>query len=162
MKKISILIVATLLLLLSQGCSSPQLVSKKSSFILWKTAQFKYADMGFISENSNKIDIEIYGSGVAVMRLNITPDRICMSQLKCMSKREFNKNILSHNYPDDILTNIFKSKEIFGGLGVVKNADGFEQKIVSKGEYDILYSVNKNETLFRDRYNSILIKVRNL
>jgi len=161
MKKISILMVLGILLL-SQGCLSSQPKSEKSSFILWKTSQFKYADMGFISESKNGIDVEIYGSGVAIMHLKIASDRICMSQLKCMSKREFNRDILSSNYPNDLLSNIFKSKEIFAGQGLEKRGDGFEQKIFSRGHYDILYSVTRKEMIFRDRYNSILIKVKNL
>ncbi len=161
MKKLSIFLIV-LLGFVSQGCVSSQPISEKSSFILWKSSQFKYADMGFISERSDGIKVEIYGSGVALMRLNITKDRICMSSLECMGKREFNRKILSYNYPDDILTNIFESKEIFDGRGIVKKRDGFEQKIFSKGEYDILYKVTKSEMIFEDRYNSILIKVKNL
>ena len=161
MKKISILMVATAMFL-SQGCLSPKPLSERSSFIVWKSSQFKYADMGFVSEGQNSVKVEIYGSGVAIMRLNITRDQVCMSKLECMGKKEFNKKILSHNYPDDILTNIFKSKEIFGGKGMVKSEGGFRQTIFSKGEYDIEYSVTKNQTIFRDRYNSILIKVKNL
>ncbi len=159
MKKISIVVI---LMLLSQGCQSPQPTSEKSSFIVWKSAKLKYADMGFISANDNGVIVEIYGSGVAVMHLDISSDRICMSRLECMDKRKFNKNVLSSYYPDDILSNIFRSKEIFDGLNLKRRADGFEQRISTQGQYDILYVVTKNGTIFEDKQNSILIKVKNL
>ncbi|HHB94853.1 MAG TPA: hypothetical protein ENK88_06885 [Campylobacterales bacterium] len=83
-----------------------------------------------------------------------------MSTFKCMEKKDFNAKMLSANYPDTLLENIFKSKPIFNEKNLEKNSNGFIQKIIKDGEYDINYSVDNNKTKFKDKKNNILIKVK--
>jgi len=142
------------------ACASKQYLQEDSALIVFKTPTFKYADMGFIYENKEEIKAEIYGSGQALMTLRISDNNVCMSLLECMSKNDFNKEVLSDVYPEDIIENIFRGKPIFEGEGLTKNRNGFTQKIVYLNKYKIDYSVLNSEIIFRDKINTILIKIK--
>jgi len=144
------------------ACAEKQYIEQNSALIVFKTPTFKYADMGFVYENSDEVKVEIYGSGQALMTLMISEDKICMSLLECMGKEAFNASVLSMNYPKDILEEIFRAKPIFGGKKLEKNRNGFTQKIVNSNKYSIEYSVLNNQTLFRDTINHILIKIKRM
>ena len=156
------IVYALLLILLLSACTTKEYAKQESVFIVFKTPKFKHADLGFIYQNSDEIKIEIYGSGQALMSLSIRNENICMSLFECMSPKSFNKNILSSLYPDGILNHIFRGKEIFSGENITKIRNGFTQKIVKQGKYNIDYSVLNNQILFRDTMNDILIKVKRL
>ena len=142
------------------ACAPKEYVKQNSAFVMFKTPTFKYADMGFIYENKDEIKVEIYGSGQALMTLEISEASVCMSLLECMSKRSFNKEVLSSMYPEDILENIFRGKPIMYGEGLEKNRNGFTQKIAKEDKYDIDYSVLNKQIIFRDTMNTILIKIK--
>ena len=110
---------------------------------MFKTPTFKYADMGFIYENRSEVKAEIYGSGQALMTLKITESSVCMSLLECMSKRSFNKSVLSSMYPNEILDNIFRGKPIFKEKNLQKNRNGFTQNIAIQNKYNIHYKCFK-------------------
>lgn len=156
-KKITVLFLLGFLFL---GCASKSYLKQDSALIVFKTPTFKYADMGFIYENEEEVKVEIYGSGQALMSLNISGDSVCMSLLECMSKERFNKQVLHETYPKDILENIFRGKQIFSGQGFVQKGNGFTQHIIKQDKYSIHYHVLNNEITFRDRINAILIKVK--
>jgi len=145
---------------LFSACAPKEYVKQNSAFIMFKTPTFKYADMGFIYENEEEVKVEIYGSGQALMSLEISETSVCMSLLECMGKSTFNKEVLSDMYPEDILENIFRGKPLFNGLGLEKKGDGFTQKIIKKDKYNIEYNVLNNQIIFRDTINTILIKVK--
>jgi hypothetical protein len=94
------------------------------------------------------------------MKLNISNKKICMSELECMSPKRFNKEVLSSNYPKDILSNIFRGKAIFDKIGFKKISNGFSQKINNKNRYTITYKVVGKKIIFRDKLNNILIKIK--
>ena len=142
------------------ACSTQPYKSENTAFIVFKTPAFKYADMGFVYENTSEIKVEIYGSGQALMSLTISEKSVCMSLLACMGKKAFNQQVLSSNYPDTILDNIFRGKPIFNHKNLQKNRNGFTQKIVNQNKYNIEYSVLNNDIVFRDTINEILIKVK--
>jgi hypothetical protein len=148
-----------LLLLLLWGCAEPVYTKQNSAYIVMKTPHFRYADMGFIYENSDEMKVEIYGNGQALMTLTVTKGSICMSRLECMSKAAFNSRVLSSVYPEDTIEQIFRGKPVFGGADMVQKRNGFTQKLVNTGKYHIEYSVLNNQILFRDTINEILIKV---
>lgn len=156
-KRIFVLFMTVFLL---SACAPKEYVKQNSAYIIFKTPTFKYADMGFIYENKDEIKVEIYGSGQALMSLEITESSVCMSLLECMGKSSFNKEVLSSMYPDELLENIFRGKPLFDRAGFETRGTGFTQKIVKKDKYNIEYSVLKNETIFHDTINSILIKVK--
>ena len=145
---------------LFSACAPKEYVKQNSAYIMFKTPTFKYADMGFIYENDKEVKVEIYGSGQALMSLEISETSVCMSLLECMDKSAFNKEVLTGMYPEDILENIFRGKPLFNGMGLEKKGTWFTQKIVKKDKYNIEYSVLKNEIIFRDTINTILIKVK--
>jgi hypothetical protein len=151
--------VFVLLFFLFYGCAQTGVKKTQSAMIVWKSPAFRYADMGFISDNGKTLQVEIYGSGTALMRLKIDQDSVCMSQFQCMSKSRFNQEFLSGNYPADTLANIFRGREIFDGAGMMKKRNGFTQKIEKTGFYRIDYHVFNNQIIFRDTINQIVIKV---
>ncbi|OQX49618.1 MAG: hypothetical protein B5M46_04650 [Epsilonproteobacteria bacterium 4484_20] len=164
--------------LLLWGCAEPSYTKQNSAYIVLKTPTFKYADMGFIYENSGEVKAEIYGSGLgfiyensgevkaeiygsgqALMTLRVTKDSVCMSRLECMSKSTFNRQVLSSEYPPDTIEQIFRGKPVFGGANMVQKRNGFTQKLIKTDKYHIEYSVLNNQIRFRDTINEILIKV---
>ena len=146
---------------LVSGCTTNNLIKQESAFIVIKTPSMKYADMGFISNSSSKVKVDIYAAGQPLMNFEINALNVCMSTFECMDKKSFNEKVLSSIYPDDILENIFRAKPIFNSKELMQNKDGsFSQKLTKKGVYDISYSVNEKQRTFRDSINKILIKVR--
>jgi len=140
---------------------TPQPQAQKSRFIVMKMPSIKYADQGFISTSSGMTKVEIYSSGTAVMRLEITSSSVCSGSFACMSKRAFNQKFLSASYPDDTIGRIFRGEQIFAGLGMRSKKGGFGQVVSKSGIYSINYSVLNDSIIFRDTINNILIKVRN-
>ena len=157
---IRLLISLIITLFFLQACVSKPYVKQNSALIVFKTPTFKYADMGFVYENSDEVKVEIYGSGQALMSLTISETSVCMSLLECMSKESFNKKVLSSMYPREILDDIFRGNPIFAGKNLKRSRNGFTQKIVKEDKYNIHYSVLNNEIIFRDTINTILIKVK--
>ena len=147
-------------LFLLSACGTPTYNNENSALIVFKTPTFKYADMGFVYENASEVKAEIYGSGQAIMSLSVQKSSVCMSLFACMSKKKFNAQVLSAQYPEDILDNIFRAKAIFNGKNIRKSSNGFTQILINPGKYNIHYSVLNNQTVFRDTINNILIKVK--
>ncbi len=142
------------------GCAMKEPKEQQSKFIVMKANQFKYADMGFISNFEDRLNIQIYASGEAIAALDIYENKICMGTFECMSKQEFYKKTFGYKYPDDTLENIFLGKPIFDGLGMVKTGNGFTQNIFKNDEYDISYSVVNGDISFNDKMRNIIIKVK--
>ena len=151
---------AVIVILGLAGCSSKEYIKQNSAFILFNTPAFKFADMGFIYENGEEMKVEIYGSGQALMVLEITQNKICMSSLECMPKSYFNKEVLNEAYPDETLENILRGRPLFGGLNLLKKGNGFTQTITNKEKYEIEYRVFNNDITFRDTINNIKISVK--
>jgi len=158
MKQIKYLLILSLLLLLF-GCNEVVYTQQNSAYIVLKTPTLKYADMGFVYENSDEVKAEIYGSGQVLMTLRITKGSVCISRLKCMSKTAFNTYVLNQSYPPDTIEQIFRGKPVFGGANMVQKRNGFTQKLIKTNKYHIEYTVLNKQILFRDTINKILIKV---
>ena len=155
-----IIIAITSLVFFLTACGTQPYKKENAAFIVFKTPTFKYADMGFVYEKRNEVKAEIYGSGQALMSWTIKQDTVCMSLLACMSKKDFNAQVLHVAYPQNILDNILRGKAIYGGQNIKKNSNGFTQKIISHNKYNIEYSVLNNDIVFRDTINGILIKIK--
>jgi len=142
------------------GCfAEKEVVPQEALFVVWKTPVMRYADQGFLYHGKERLRLEIYASGQAVMRLSVTPSQVCSGAL-CMSRKEFNLRYLSPHYPETLLENILRGQPLFGGKGVVKRESGFTQKIEKAACYAIEYSVLNGSTVFRDTINNITIKIR--
>ncbi|NKQ41443.1 MAG: hypothetical protein HF962_07725 [Sulfurovum sp.] len=167
MKKRYIILLSLVAILLS-GCITSQNThqqrDQKSKFIVMKTPVFRYADQGFVYKGSSTTKIEIYSSGVVVMKLDIAKGKVCNGSglFSCMSKKEFNKRYLSASYPDDMLEKIFRGEAIFTGKNLIKKDKGFVQKITLAGSYNIDYTVLSDSIVFRDTVSNILIKVKDV
>ncbi|MEA3455491.1 MAG: hypothetical protein U9R26_03185 [Campylobacterota bacterium] len=146
-------------ILFLSGCADKQPQRTQSAMIVWKSPSFRYADMGFISDSGKRLQVEIYGSGSALMRLKIDGNSICMSRFSCMTKESFNRELLSAYYPGDTLENIFRGKPLYGGVSLAKKRNGFTQNIQKPNRYNIVYTVLNNQIIFRDTINQIIIKV---
>jgi len=151
-----------LIMMLLTSCTHKIYTKQESVFIVFKTPSFKHADLGFIYTNKDEVKVEFYGSGQALVSLEMTERSVCMSFLKCMSTQSFNEKILSRYYPKKLIENIFRKKPIFNGLNYSKKRNGFTQTIRSANRYNIEYSVLDNIILFRDTINHILIKVKRM
>lgn len=158
-KKIIVILFAGVLL---NSCANKEYTKQQSVFIVFKTPAFRYADLGFIYQNSDEMKIEIYGSGQAIMSLHISESSVCMSLLECMSKKSFNAHVLSAFYPESILENIFRGAVVFAGKGLQRTRNGFTQKIMKANKYNVYYSVLNNEIEFHDTINHIIIKIKRM
>ena len=154
-------VIALAILSLFTACVGVKPKKEESAFVVLKTPKIRYADMGFITASPTDVKVEIYGAGQPLMKLEIGGLNICMSTFKCMEKKTFNKKVLNGTYDKDLLENIFRGEPIFNSEKIEKNKDGsFTQKLTKENLYDISYSVNQKERVFRDKLNKILIKVR--
>jgi len=157
-----VIILSTMLLVLN-GCTGKNLIkeqNQESAFIVLKTSKIKYAGMGFIYKSDSFLKVEIYSMGQPIMSLDINGMNVCMSTFKCMEKKDFNAKMLSANYPDTFLENIFRGKPIFDGENLEENSSGFTQKLIKDDKYNIVYSVKDKQTKFKDKENNILIKIK--
>jgi len=144
------------------GCSGKNYTKQKSAFIVFKTATFRYADLGFMYESSDDLKVELYSSGQAVMALEISKSSVCMSLLECMSKKSFNQIVLSSAYPPNLIDNVFRGKRIFNGENILHESNGFTQNISKDNKYNIHYSVLTNQIIFHDTINKIVIKIKEM
>jgi len=148
------------------GCMSVQPDTKqstqKSTFIVMKTPVFRYADQGFVHKGAGITKLEIYASGVAVMKLEISGGKVCNGTglFSCMSREEFNRHYLSAGYPADTFEKILRGEAIFGGKNLQREKAGFRQELVRSGSYAIHYAVLNHSIVFRDTISHILIKVK--
>jgi hypothetical protein len=142
------------------GCAIKQQAQQKSTFITLKTPEIRYADMGFVSEYTDSLKVQIYSNAQPVVSLDIYKDRICMSLFECMNKSDFNNKVFHAQYPDDTLEQIFFAKPIFGGENLIKTSNGFTQNINKPDQYSISYEISDGKVEFRDKINQIIIKVK--
>ena len=149
-------------MLMINGCGQVPVMKQKSAFIVIKTPVMRYADQGFVYQSSDEVKAEIYGNGQALLRLQIDKSHICTGAFSCLERETFNRRMLAAVYPADTLERVFRGKPLFDGQGVTEKRNGFTQKLFKPGKYDILYHVLKNETVFRDTINHIVIKIKTL
>lgn len=144
------------LLFLFAGCSIKNYEINESKIIVIRSAQLKYADLGYIRSSGNALKIDLYEMGNLVKSIEIN-NMICVDD-GCMLKSSFNKEYLSGHYPSDILENVILGKQIYEGKNLRRTDDGFSQDI--KNEYvDIHYEVKNGDIRFKDRRNWILMKI---
>ncbi len=148
------------LMLILWGCASKESLQQKSAFIILKTPEIRYADMGFISEYPSSLKVQIYSNAQPAVSLDMYKDRICMSLFECMNKNDFYRKAFHVSYPGDTLEQIFLAKPIFGGENLIKTSNGFTQNIDSSPQYNISYEISDGKVSFHDKINQIIIKVR--
>ena len=149
------------LLVLLSACSVKQYTSSTTKLLTLKTPQIRFSDIAYIRHNQdNAIELELYVAGTMVNRFTIN-HLICVENKGCMSKSSFNSSYLVSSYPSSLLQNVLLGKEIYDGLHVRKTDDGFIQKIQTKNVF-IIYKVTSKTIYFKDKYNHILIKIKDI
>ena len=146
-------------MLLFSACSVKEYHHTKTKIVIITSAKIKFADVGYIRNSENSIELELFTAGTAVEKININ-HLICTSE-GCLSKRGFNDDYLNKSYPSDILQNILLGKPIYDAKNRVKTDDGFEQHI-KDNNVDIKYSVTSNITYFKDKKNNIIFKIKDI
>ncbi|MFT7860238.1 MAG: hypothetical protein ABXS93_04800 [Sulfurimonas sp.] len=126
--------------------------------LVFKSKQFRFADIAYVGANQESLAIDLYVVGKAFKKITID-GMICIEGEGCMRKSSFNEEYLSGAYPDDLLKNVFLAKPIFGGKNLEKTSSGFKQKIRGNG-VDIIYKIDGQRVYFKDRMNKILIKIK--
>lgn len=147
------------LTLLFSGCSIKEYAPSKGKLITIKSDVLRFSDVGYIRKSKSGVEVELYSAGQLVERF-VMEEKIC-TQEGCLSRAEFNKHYLHVNYPDDIIKQIFRGDVIFEKRGFEKTSTGFKQ-IIDTQEYNIVYKISHNSIYFRDKKNSILIKIREI
>jgi len=152
-KKLSLII----LVFFFSACSVKNYEKTQTKIIIIKSPKIKFADIGYLRNSDDSIELELFMAGKAIQKITIN-HFICTLE-GCMSKSGFNSDYLNSNYPDDILQNILLGKEIYSGKNKVKTNDGFEQKIQSR-HVEIIYKVKPHAILFKDKKNKIIFKLK--
>ena len=153
----TLLLFITLIIL--SGCAGPKPVSTPA-VVTFKTPKLKIHDTAFVTLKGRDVGIEVYTAGTLVLEIH-AGSMVCING-GCISDDEFTAEYLSPDYPARILGTIARKEPIGLDGEIRQTADGFVQKIVSKGLYDITYHVKKNEVFFRDRQNQIIIMIKTL
>ena len=157
MTKFYILWASALILLLS-GCTPRPFVTNDAATIIMKTPKVRFADTGYIRSNEDVVALELFSAGQAVGSFEVE-NMICVDGEGCMRKSSFNAEYLNAHYPDTLLENVLRSQPIYDGQNILQNEHGFEQHIME--EYvEIKYRVTKRQIYFKDRTNSVLIKIK--
>ncbi len=147
------------LTLLFSGCSIKEYAPSKGKLVTIKSDALRFSDVGYIRKSRSGVEVELYSAGQLVERF-VMEEKIC-TQEGCLNTAEFNKRYLHVNYPDDIIKHIFRGEIIFKKRGFEKTPMGFKQVIQAK-EYNIVYKISHNSIYFKDKKNSILIKIREI
>ena len=158
MKKYFTLWVSLVPLLFLSGCGAKPFVHENAATIIMKTPKIKFADTGYVRSNEDVVSLELFSAGLAVGRFEIE-NLICVDGEGCMRKSSFNEEYLSEHYPDTLMENILRSKPIYNGTNLLQSDHGFEQQIMDK-YVDIHYKVTERQIYFKDRTNSVLIKIK--
>ena len=159
MQKFFILWVSILALFFT-GCSTKHYRVSEPKIITLKTPKLKFADTGYIRHDETSVEVELFTAGVAVEKISID-SQVCVSS-GCMSEEAFVKDFLSPDYPADTMRNIVLGKDIFGGRGKEEMCDGRLFQFIRNDEMDIIYRRGKGEIYFKDRLNSLIIKIEDL
>jgi hypothetical protein len=141
------------------SCSINSYEYTKTKIIIIKSPKIKFADIGYIRNSGNSIELELFVAGNAIEKITIN-HLICTND-GCMSRSGFNKEYLNSNYPDNILQNIILGTAIYDSKNLFKTEDGFEQRINSK-DVKIVYKVDTNKIFFKDIKNKIIFKIKDI
>jgi len=141
------------------ACSFKNYEQTKSKIIIIKSPKIKFADIAYIRNTNNSIELELFVAGNAVESISIN-HLICTSK-GCTTKSRFNTEYLHRSYPDDILQNILLGHSIYESQNKIKTQDGFEQDIKNEN-VDIIYKVRNNQIFFKDKKNKIIFKIKDI
>jgi hypothetical protein len=149
-------ILLTFVLLLN-ACSFKNYEHTQSKIIIIKSPHLKFADLGYIRNSDDSIELELFVAGNSIKKITINY-LVCVDE-GCMSRSSFNAEYLNQAYPDALLQNILLGRVIYDGENRVKTENGFMQKIKTDS-VDIKYRVDAHEIFFKDKKNKIIFKIK--
>lgn len=159
MQKFFILWVSMIALFLG-GCVTKVYTVNEPKIITLKTPKIKFADTGYIRHDGSAVEVELFAAGVAVEKITID-EQVCVSA-GCMDEEKFVKEYLYPDYPRDTMRHVLLGKDIFAGRGKEEMCDGRLFQFIRNDEIDIIYRRGKGEIYFKDRLNSLIIKIEDL
>jgi len=142
------------------GCSTKHYSVSEPKIITLKTPKIKFADTGYIRHDETSVEVELFTAGVAVEKISID-SLVCVSS-GCMSEETFVQEYLNRDYPRDTMRSILLGKDIFAGRGKEEMCDGRLFQFIRNDEMDIIYRRGKGEIYFKDRLNSLIVKIEDL
>lgn len=142
------------------GCAIKSYEKSDSKLVTFKTSKLKFSDVAYFRFDDTSVQVELFSAGQVVERFEIE-NLVCITQ-GCMTQSFFNKKYLHESYHDNTLKSIFLGREIFGGVSKKMTKNGFEQKLIDKKRYNIVYRVQNGTIYFKDFKNKILIKIKNI
>lgn len=148
-----------LLLLLFSACSFKNYTQSKSKIVTIKTPALKFSDIGYVREDSDSVELELFMAGEAAFKLSV--GFLICTPSGCMSKTQFNKSYLNAEYPSTLFKNILLGRTIYEGKNKKVLEGGFEQIIQNK-DVNIIYRVMKDFIYFKDTQNKIMIKFKDI
>ena len=141
------------------ACSIKNYERTQSKIIIIKSPKIKFADVGYVRNSDKAVELELFLAGQAIEKISIN-HLVCVSD-GCMSKSGFNADYLNASYPDEILQNILLGRSVYDGKNKTLTQNGFEQRI-QNSKVDIRYVVDQNQIFFKDKKNSIIIKIKDV
>ena len=150
---------ALVFILFFSACSIKEYEYTKSKLIIIKSPQIKFADLGYIRNTAETIEVELFMAGKSIKKIEIN-HLVCVDE-GCMSKSGFNEDYMHPSYPDDLLQNILLGMPIYDKLNLEKTEDGFAQKIKNENVH-IKYKVDNKQIFFKDLRNKIILKIKEL
>lgn len=143
--------------LLLSGCSIKNYVSNQSKLIVIKSPKIKFADLGYVRNTDDKIQVQMFIAGKMVQQIEIN-HLVCVNEW-CYTKNKFNEEYLHYSYPENLLQNVILGKSIYNAENKLATQEGFEQFIESN-DVQISYKVSKNQIFFKDKKNKIFFKIK--
>ena len=150
----------SLLALMIGGCTSKHYSISEPKIITIKSPKLKFADTGYIRHDDTSVEVELFTAGIAVEKI-VIDDQVCVSA-GCMEEGKFVKEYLYPDYPTDTMRNVLLGKDIFSSKGKEEMCDGRLFQFIRNDEMDIIYRRGKGEIYFKDRLNSLIIKIEDL
>ncbi len=157
MRKSSILWVSILSLLMGGCAAKHDYGVGESKLITIKSPKLKFSDMGYVRSDGNAVEVELFAAGMAVEKIAFDGE-VC-TRSGCMSEEKFVRDYLYSAYPRDTMRNILLGRDIFAGEGKEEMCDGRLFQFIRNDDMDIIYRRGGGEIYFRDRLNSLIVKI---
>ena len=151
MKKIYIFIA----ILLFTGCAKISPQSSKAVAFTVISPSLKINDVGFIHRFKEKTELQIYNSGVSILKMDISYDKICLNSA-CDDEISFNRKFFKNEHYIGFFSDILNHKPIYNEKNLVKTDCGFIQNI---SENFIEYKLCNEFIEFADTKNKITAKI---
>jgi hypothetical protein len=159
MRKFCILWVS-LIALFMMGCSPKHYELSEPKIITLKTPKLKFADTGYIRHDDSSLEVELFTAGVAVEKISIG-DQVCVSA-GCMSEEAFVKEYLYPDYPVIQCAMFYWAKISLAVKGKRRCAMDGCFSLSAMRRWISSTAEGWGEIYFKDRLNSLIIKIEDL